>query len=133
MLRGLHYQHPEPQGKLITVLEGEIYDVAADIRVGSPTFGKWVGVRLKAGEGRQVFVPEGFAHGFAVVGASALVLYQCTRPYAPGCEGSVRWDDPDLGIAWPGEGPVLSPKDRDAKLLREIGPGRLPAYTNTPA
>ena len=132
VLRGLHYQFPEPQGKLITVLEGEIYDVAVDIRAGSPTFGRWVGITLVAGEGRQIYVPEGFAHGFAVMGESALVLYQCTSVYAPQFEGTIRWDDPELGISWPIRGPVLSPKDRDAKLLKEIEPGRLPSYTTPP-
>jgi dTDP-4-dehydrorhamnose 3,5-epimerase len=126
VLRGLHYQHPEPQGKLISVLEGSIYDVAVDIRVGSPTFGRWVGVELIAGRGRQVYVPEGFAHGFAVTDGPALVLYQCTNTYNPRCEGSIRWDDPDLAIAWPTADPTLSPKDREAPPLGRIPRERLP-------
>jgi dTDP-4-dehydrorhamnose 3,5-epimerase len=128
VLRGLHYQHPEPQGKLISVLEGSIYDVAVDIRVGSPTFGRWVGVELTAGQGRQVYIPEGFAHGFAVTDGPALVLYQCTNTYNPRFEGSIRWDDPDLAIAWPSDKPVLSPKDQEALPLRRIPEDRLPRY-----
>jgi dTDP-4-dehydrorhamnose 3,5-epimerase len=128
VLRGLHYQHPEPQGKLISVLEGSIYDVAVDIRGGSPTFGRWVGVELTAGRGRQVYIPEGFAHGFAVTAGPALVLYQCTSTYNPRFEGSIRWDDPDLGIAWPTPAPVLSPKDRAAPPLGEVPEGHLPRY-----
>jgi dTDP-4-dehydrorhamnose 3,5-epimerase len=131
VLRGLHYQHPQPQGKLICVLRGSIHDVAVDIRAGSPTFGRWVGVALDAESGRQLYVPEGFAHGFAVTGADALVLYKCTAPYRPGAEGSIRWDDPDLDIAWPLIDPVLSPKDAAAARLADVPADRLPAWKDS--
>lgn len=129
VLRGLHFQNPEPQGKLVCVLQGSIYDVAVDVRVGSPTFGQWVGVDLSAEGGRQLYVPDGFAHGFAVTGETALVLYKCTAFYRPGAEGSVLWNDPDLGIRWPVEAPILSAKDRDARRLREITLGQLPRFS----
>ena len=128
VVRGLHYQQPGAQGKLVTVLRGAIRDVAVDIRVGSPDFGHWVAVDLVAEEGRQIYIPEGFAHGFAVLGDEAVVHYKATAPYAPGGEGSVRWDDPDLGIDWPPVAPILSAKDRDAPRLREISADRLPRY-----
>jgi dTDP-4-dehydrorhamnose 3,5-epimerase len=128
VLRGLHFQNPEPQGKLVCVLRGLIYDVAVDIRVGSPTFGQWVGIELSAEAGQQLYVPEGFAHGFAVTGETALVLYKCTEFYRPRSEGSVLWNDPDLGIAWPVTDPVLSGKDRDALRLRAIPEERLPRF-----
>jgi dTDP-4-dehydrorhamnose 3,5-epimerase len=128
VLRGLHYQEPAPQGKLVMPLQGEIYDVAVDIRVGSPTFGKWLGVTLAAGRGRQLYVPEGFAHGFAVTSEEAVVLYKCTRPYTPSAEGSVLWSDPDIGVAWPTAAPILSGKDQAARKLRDIPRDRLPVY-----
>ncbi len=128
VLRGLHYQHPTAQGKLIAVLRGAIFDVAVDLRHGSPNFGRWVGEHLDAGQGRQLYIPEGFAHGFVVMGDEALVLYKCTNPYAPREEGSVLWDDPDLAIAWPVSDPILSPKDRQAPRLAELAPDRLPRY-----
>jgi dTDP-4-dehydrorhamnose 3,5-epimerase len=131
VLRGLHYQHPRAQGKLVGVLRGEVYDVAVDIRRGSPTFGRWVGVTLSAENGRQLYVPVGFAHGFVVMGEEALFVYKCTAPYDPGGEGSIVWDDPDLGIRWPlpaGAAPRLSPKDAAAPRLRDVPADRLPAY-----
>ena len=128
VLRGLHYQWPAAQGKLLQVLRGEVFDVAVDIRPGSPTYGRWEGVTLSAENGRQLYVPEGFAHGFVVTGGEALVSYKCTDYYQPRDEGVVRWDDPDLGIAWPVAAPTLAPKDRDAPRLREIAPERLPRY-----
>jgi dTDP-4-dehydrorhamnose 3,5-epimerase len=128
VVRGLHYQHPGGQGKLVSVLRGAVYDVAVDIRRGSPTFGRWVGVELSAENGRQLYIPEGFAHGFAVMGDEALFSYKCTAPYNPAGEGSVLWDDPDLGIAWPvGSSEArLSGKDAAAPRLRDVAPGRLP-------
>ncbi len=126
VLRGLHYQHPTAQGKLISVLRGTIYDVAVDIRRNSPTFGRWVGMRLDAETGRQAYIPEGFAHGFSVESEEALVLYKCTNLYAPGEEGSVAWNDPDLGINWPVRDPILSDKDRLAPKLKDIPTDRLP-------
>lgn len=126
VLRGIHFQNPTPQGKLVHVLDGEIFDVAADIRPDSPTFCKWEGVTLSVENGRQFYIPEGFAHGFLVMSVSALVTYKCTDFYAPAHELSIRWDDPDLGITWPVSAPTLSHKDATAPLLREIAPDRLP-------
>ncbi len=118
VLRGLHYQEPHPQGKLVRALAGAIFDVAADIRPGSPTFGRWVGVELSAENRRQLWVPEGLAHGFLVLSESAEVLYKTTDFYAPGCEKCLRWDDPTLAIQWPlAAPPVLSPRDAAAPLL----------------
>jgi dTDP-4-dehydrorhamnose 3,5-epimerase len=128
VLRGLHYQYPHPQGKLLTVLQGEIFDVAIDIRTGSPYFAQWEGVVLSASNGRQLYVPEGFAHGFVVLSETALVTYKCTAFYQPQYEASLRWDDPDLGIAWPIAAPILSPKDQAAPRLRDLATERLPPF-----
>lgn len=133
VLRGLHYQHPNGQGKLVTVLDGSVYDVVVDIRRGSATFGRWWGTELDGESHRQLWVPPGFAHGFLVTGDRAVFSYKCTEYYRPADEGSVRWDDPDLAIAWPDPGPagpVVSGKDRDAPLLRELAPDRLPALAD---
>jgi len=120
VLRGLHYQEPRPQGKLVRVLAGVIYDVAADIRPGSPSFGRWVGIELSAENRRQLWVPEGLAHGFLVLSESAEVLYKTTDFYAPGCEKCLRWDDPTLGIRWPlSAPPLLSPRDAAAATLAD--------------
>ena len=100
-LRGLHLQHPHGQGKLCSTLEGEVFDVAVDVRVGSPTFGRWAGVTLSASNKRQLYVPPGFAHGFCVVSERALFLYKCTNFYSASSELGVAWDDPDIGIDWP--------------------------------
>ncbi len=131
VLRGLHYQHPAAQGKLLQVLQGEIYDVAVDIRRGSPTFGQWVGVVLSGDNQRQIYVPEGFAHGFVVTSDSALFSYKCTNLYRPQNEGTVLWNDPDLGIDWPIAEPILSPKDLAGVRLRDIPAERLPAFDAT--
>lgn len=128
VLRGLHYQHPEGQGKLVTVLHGEVFDVAVDIRAGSPTYGRWWGAILSGENSRQIYIPEGFAHGFVVTGESAIFSYKCTAYYAPSDEGSIRWDDPEIGIEWPVAAPVLSPKDAAAPTLRELPEGRLPRF-----
>ncbi|MFN4172629.1 MAG: dTDP-4-dehydrorhamnose 3,5-epimerase [Pseudorhodobacter sp.] len=125
-LRGLHYQAPpRAQDKLVRCTQGAILDVAVDFRQGSPGFGRWVAVRLGAGDGRQLFVPRGFLHGFVTLTDACEVQYKCTDTYAPDCEGSVRWDDPDLGIDWGLEAlgvqaPLLSPKDAAAPLLRDV-------------
>ena len=131
ILRGLHYQNPQGQGKLVYVLQGEVYDVAVDIRAGSPHFGRAVGITLSAENKRQFYVPPGFAHGFCVTGDAALFVYKCTEFYNPAQEGSVRWDDPQIGIDWPVREPLLSDKDKVAPLLSEISRDKLPQYPST--
>lgn len=120
VLRGLHYQLYKPQGKLVRVLDGVIFDVAVDIRQGSPTLGKWIGVELSAENRKQLWVPPDFAHGFLVLSEFAQVLYKTTDYYSPENERSIRWDDPDIDINWPklSISPLLSAKDRNASLLR---------------
>jgi len=121
VLRGLHFQHPKAQGKLVQVLEGEVFDVAVDIRVGSPRVGRWAGVRLSGENFRQLYVPPGFAHGFCVLSDSALFTYKCTEFYHPEHEQTVRWNDPQLGVDWPLEGePRLSAKDEAGHTLEEL-------------
>lgn len=118
VLRGLHYQVQQPQGKLVRVCVGEIFDVAVDLRRASPTFGQWVGTVLSADNKRQVWIPEGFAHGFLALSESAEVLYKTTEHYAPQHERCIRWDDPDLAIAWPWKDtPILSAKDLNGVSL----------------
>ena len=126
-LRGLHAQTPHAQAKLLRAAVGEIFDVAVDIRRGSPTFGKWVGVVLSAETGRQIYIPEGFAHGFCVLSETADLAYKCTDVYVPQDEITLRWDDPAIGIRWPIAEPLLSPRDASAKTLAELG-DRLPVY-----
>jgi dTDP-4-dehydrorhamnose 3,5-epimerase len=126
VLRGLHYQLRRPQGKLLWVIVGEVFDVVVDIRRGSPTWGKWFGVTLSDHGHQQIYVPEGFAHGFCVTSESAIVSYKCTDYYAPGDEGGIRWDDPTLAIPWPVNRPVLSEKDATYPALAEIPPDGLP-------
>jgi dTDP-4-dehydrorhamnose 3,5-epimerase len=127
-LRGLHYQYPHGQAKLVQVLQGEIYDVAVDIRQGSPTFGRWTGVVLSEENRRQFFLPEGFAHGFCVMSATALFMYKCSAYYAPEEEGGICWDDPDLGIPWPVQTPILSQRDSTFSPLSGVASHRLPVY-----
>jgi len=124
-LRGLHFQNPAPQGKLVSVLEGEVFDVAVDLRRSSPTFGKWHGLTLSSENKRQFFVPPGFAHGFAVMSDTALFHYKCTELYSPGNELTIRWDDPDVGIRWPLQHPTLSEKDARGLRLRDVPEERL--------
>lgn len=121
ILRGLHYQIQQPQGKLIRVIAGEIFDVAVDIRRHSPTFGKWVGDYLSADNKKMLWIPPGFAHGFYVTSPHAEVLYKATSYYAPEWERTIMWDDPALNIRWPiqNEQPILSPKDKAGKLLSD--------------
>ncbi|QNK02734.1 dTDP-4-dehydrorhamnose 3,5-epimerase [Dyella telluris] len=128
VLRGLHYQWPHPQGKLVSVLEGEVFDVAVDIRRGSPTFGQWAGVMLTAENHRHFWIPEGFAHGFCVLSEFATFSYQCTDLYDAKADGGVRWNDPAIGIDWPISSPLLSDKDGKAPLLADVSPDRLPEY-----
>lgn len=129
VLRGLHYQWPRPQGKLVSVLEGEVYDVAVDIRRGSPTFGRWEAVVLSGENRRQFWIPEGFAHGFAVLSERAVFSYLCTDVYVKEADAGVRWNDAKIAIDWPVSAPVLSAKDEAAPLLEDIAPERLPVYT----
>lgn len=126
VLRGLHYQWPKPQGKLVSVLEGEIYDAVVDIRRDSPTFGQWTAVVLSGTNNRQLWVPEGFAHGFAVLSQSALVSYLCTAVYDPDADAGLLWSDPAIGIDWPVRSPVISAKDAAAPRLCETSEERLP-------
>lgn len=119
-VRGLHFQNPSAQGKLVYVLQGEVFDVAVDLRRSSPTFGRWYGVTLSSDNKRQLYIPPGFAHGFAVVSETALFAYKCTDFYAPEHETTLLWNDPDLAIPWPVEEPVLSEKDRHGLRLRDL-------------
>ena len=124
VLRGLHFQKQNPQGKLVRVIEGEVFDVAVDLRKNSKTFGKWVGVTLSAENKKQFYIPEGFAHGFVVLSETASFVYKCTRFYAPGDEGGLMWNDPEIGIKWPvGNGfePLLSEKDTKNPPLKDLG------------
>lgn len=121
VLRGLHFQNPQPQGKLVRVTQGEVFDVAVDIRKGSPTFGQWVGEILSADNKKQLWIPEGLAHGFLVLSESAEFLYKTTDYYAPEFDHCILWNDPMLAIQWPIEGlPVLSSKDQDGQLFSDI-------------
>ena len=128
VLRGLHYQWPNPQGKLVSVLEGEVYDVAVDLRHGSPTFGQWAGVMLSAQSHRHFWIPEGFAHGFCVLSEFATFTYQCTALYDPVADAGVRWNDAEIAIDWPISTPLLSEKDGRTPCLHELVVARLPVY-----
>ena len=128
VLRGLHFQNPNQQGKLVYILDGEVFDVAVDIRLGSPHFGKWFGTTLSAENKRQLYVPEGFAHGFVVTSETALFAYKCTDRYNSEADASILYDDPDIGIEWPVESPSLSEKDAAAPTLAQMPEARLPKY-----
>ncbi|HEX7128848.1 MAG TPA: dTDP-4-dehydrorhamnose 3,5-epimerase, partial [Rhodanobacteraceae bacterium] len=128
VLRGLHYQWPHPQGKLVGVLEGEVYDVAVDIRRGSPTFGRWAAAMLSADNKRQFWIPEGFAHGFCVVSENATFVYQCTALYDRAADAGIRWNDARLAIDWPVADPLLSDKDKVAPFLADVPVEKLPPY-----
>lgn len=122
VLRGLHFQNPGPQGKLVRVTSGAVFDVAVDLRRSSPTFGQWVGIELSAENRRMFWIPEGFAHGFLTLADNTDFLYKCTAPYAPQAEHTLAWDDPALGIGWPLDGlaPIISEKDRRGMRLDQI-------------
>lgn len=128
ILRGLHLQHPYGQGKLVQVMDGEVFDVAVDVRVGSPTFGQWEGMSLSGDNHRQLYIPPGFAHGFCVVSEHALFSYKCTEGYHRESELGVAWNDPELAIAWPVNDPQLSAKDAEFPRLAEIARDRLPQW-----
>jgi dTDP-4-dehydrorhamnose 3,5-epimerase len=131
VIRGLHYQHPHAQAKLVTVLSGAVFDVAVDIRTGSPTFGEWIGVTLSEENHRSLLIPERFAHGFAVTEEHAVLSYKCSAPYCPAADHSVCWNDPAIRITWPIDAPILSLKDPHAPRLQELKPGDIPAYAST--
>ena len=131
-LRGLHAQWRKPQGKLVRCLSGAIWDVAVDIRTGSPTRGQWVGYDITAANFRQIYVPPGFLHGFVVVSETAEVEYKCTDVYDPGYELGILWNDPDIGIEWPVDEPVLSAKDAAAPQLADVDPAHLPSLADWP-
>jgi dTDP-4-dehydrorhamnose 3,5-epimerase len=125
ILRGLHFQNPTPQAKLVSVWQGEVFDVAVDIRKSSPTFGRWHGIHLSAENKRQFFIPPGFAHGFLVLSETALFHYKCTGFYSPTDEMAIRWNDPDLNIGWPISDPVVSEKDAKGLFFRDLPRDRL--------
>ncbi len=133
VLRGLHFQNPNPQGKLVQVLHGEVWDVAVDLRRASPTFGNWFGINLSATDHRQLYVPPGFAHGFCVVSDEALFAYKCTDFHNPETEMRLRWDDRDLAIAWPTAVPTLSEQDSKAAFLKELSEERLVPFRGNSA
>jgi len=125
IVRGLHFQNPNGQGKLIQVFQGEVFDVAVDLRRSSPTFRKWHGILLSAENKKQFYIPPGFAHGFAVTSDTALFHYKCTEFYSQKDEMALKWDDPDLGIAWPIQKPTISERDAKGLRLRDIPEDRL--------
>ena len=131
VVRGLHYQIPKPQGKLVCPLQGTIFDVIVDVRVGSPTFGLSEAFTLESARGHQLYVPEGFAHGFSVIGEEAIVLYKCTHEYDPSGEACIAWNDPDLGVNWPVGLTNASDKDRLAPRLSSVPSDKLPRWTNS--
>ena len=128
VLRGLHYQYPQSQGKLVQVLSGSVTDVAVDIRAGSPTFGRWISEVISDINHKQVYIPPGFAHGYCVTSETALFLYKCTEFYYPATEHGIIWNDPDLNIDWSVTEPALSPKDAKYPKLKDIPPDKLPNF-----
>jgi len=121
-LRGLHYQKPHSQGKLVSLLKGKVWDVSVDLRLDSPTFGKWAGITLDSDSGSQLYIPPGFAHGFCTLSEEALFFYKCTDFYSPDDERGIAWNDPQLNINWPVSDPLLSSKDRGYPNLGEVLP-----------
>lgn len=128
VVRGLHLQHPHAQGKLVAVVDGAVVDVAVDVRRGSPTFGRWAALELTADNAMQLWIPPGFAHGFAVLSETATLAYKCTAAYSADDELALRWDDPALGIDWRVAAPLLSARDAAAPTLADVAPERLPPY-----
>lgn len=130
VLRGLHYQNPNTQGKLVSVIQGAVFDVAVDIRIGSSTFGQWEGALLSGDNHRQLWVPPGFAHGFCVLSDTAYFTYKCTDVYNPTAEGGILWNDPHIGVEWPLQEVILSDKDKIYPLLKDVPASRLPKLTS---
>jgi dTDP-4-dehydrorhamnose 3,5-epimerase len=128
VLRGLHFQEPNPQGKLVQILTGEVFDVAVDIRIGSPTFGQWHGEILSGDNHKQFYIPEGFAHGFCVLSEVAIFSYMCTNFYDAKTENSLLWNDAQIAIDWPIDNPLLSDKDKNGLELKAIPPNNLPVF-----
>ena len=128
ILRGLHFQYPQPQGKLVQVLSGQVVDVAVDIRVGSPTFGQWISEELSDENHRQMYIPPGFAHGYCVTSQTAVFSYKCTDFYNPATEQGIIWNDPGLKIDWLIAEPILSPRDAGYSSLKKIPPDKLPHF-----
>lgn len=128
VVRGLHFQHPQGQGKLVSVLKGKVFDVAVDVRLGSPHFGRWVAVELDDVDRCQLYIPQGFAHGFQALTDEVVFSYKCTRYYSPVDERTIRWDDPGINVAWPTREGLLAPKDASAVTLAEIPNDMLPVY-----
>jgi len=128
ILRGLHFQHPQSQGKLVQVLSGQVVDVAVDIRVGSPSFGQWLSEVLSDSNHKQMYIPPGFAHGYCVMSDTAVFSYKCTDFYNPTAENGIIWNDPDLNIDWPIKEPVLSPRDAKSLRLKDLQPEKLPHF-----
>lgn len=128
ILRGLHFQYPQSQGKLVQVLSGEVIDVAVDVRVGSPAFGQWVSEVLSEANHRQMYIPPGFAHGYCVTSETALFSYKCTDFYNAATEIGIIWNDPELDIDWPIAKPILSPKDAGYPRLKDLPPDKLPHF-----
>jgi len=129
VLRGLHYQWPQPQAKLVQVLEGSVFDVAVDIRPESNNYLQWVGVELSAQNQHQLYIPEGFAHGFLVLSESALLAYACSRAFLASADAAIAWNDPDIGISWPDEPLSVSAKDKQAPRICELGRSQLPGLS----
>lgn len=127
VVRGLHFQNPRPQAKLVSVILGEVFDVAVDVRVGSPTFGRWLAYTLSEANGRQLYIPPGFAHGYQTVSERSVVLYKCSDYYAPDVERAVRWNDEAVGIEWPIADAIVSARDTNAPPLRDLFGESLPA------
>lgn len=128
VVRGLHFQEPHAQGKLVSVLHGRIFDAIVDVRFGSPTYRRWVSVELSAENCWQIYIPPGFAHGFQALTDDVIFSYKCTEYYAPEAEWTVRWDDPAIGIPWPLVDAIVAPKDAVAPLLEELSTESLPQY-----
>jgi dTDP-4-dehydrorhamnose 3,5-epimerase len=133
VLRGLHFQHPRGQSKLVTVVQGAVFDVVVDVRRGAPSFGRWIGIELSEDNCHELWIPAGFAHGFVVLSERAVMTYKCTDYHSPACEHVIRWDDPALAIRWPVTSPVVSARDAAAPCLADFAPENLPVFADATA